>query len=453
MALLTNGLLPTPPHSLADAATSGASSAGSSPAYSLGSFYRHSPPGHPHNIGTPSSLGQSRYDSSLGLLTKKFVHILRGSPGNSLDLNRASQELGVQKRRIYDITNVLEGIGLLHKRGKNNVTWNNDPEVDLSRAPDPTGEMQGGHIGSPPRINKTTSVVLSARVESAQKEVQALREEEVALDRYLEYLTLQSTQFSTEAGNPANKGACATYLPRGVPNPSREMYVRYSDITGLESYGNDTIIGVKAPIGTNLEVPDPDQGMKAGMRRYQMFLSSKAKAPAAPPDRTGSGPINVYLVRPRAMSEGAGKAKTASTVGAAKIKKEPAPATGGYVEQENVGLNLNSSSEDPDHPAEPNDAPDTGIVKPPYAAQPLPPYPGHPVPYYPDHNMWGPPPGYPHAPFPPPPPTGQLQIGKRGEIFSCRSLSDIIAKRILNIRTHFVFTISQNPSAVMEARL
>jgi hypothetical protein len=54
---------------------------------------------------TPSSMSHpSRYDSSLGLLTKKFVSILRASPDNSLDLNRAASELGVQKRRIYDIT-------------------------------------------------------------------------------------------------------------------------------------------------------------------------------------------------------------------------------------------------------------------------------------------------------------------------------------------------------------
>ena len=55
--------------------------------------------------GTPSSVSHpSRYDSSLGLLTKKFVQILKASPDNSLDLNRAASELGVQKRRIYDIT-------------------------------------------------------------------------------------------------------------------------------------------------------------------------------------------------------------------------------------------------------------------------------------------------------------------------------------------------------------
>lgn len=28
-----------------------------------------------------------------------------------------------QKRRIYDITNVLEGIGLIEKRSKNSIQW------------------------------------------------------------------------------------------------------------------------------------------------------------------------------------------------------------------------------------------------------------------------------------------------------------------------------------------
>ena len=80
-----------------------------------------------------------RYDSSLGLLTKKFVALIQvlfvgipglhhdsstscqGAPEGVLDLNQAATALGVQKRRIYDITNVLEGIGLIEKRSKNNI--------------------------------------------------------------------------------------------------------------------------------------------------------------------------------------------------------------------------------------------------------------------------------------------------------------------------------------------
>ena len=41
-----------------------------------------------------------------------------------MDLNVAVNTLKVQKRRIYDITNVLEGIGLIKKGGKNYIRWN-----------------------------------------------------------------------------------------------------------------------------------------------------------------------------------------------------------------------------------------------------------------------------------------------------------------------------------------
>jgi transcription factor E2F3 len=64
-----------------------------------------------------------RYDSSLGLLTKKFVQLIQSSPDGIIDLNAAATELSVQKRRIYDITNVLEGIGLIEKKSKNNIHW------------------------------------------------------------------------------------------------------------------------------------------------------------------------------------------------------------------------------------------------------------------------------------------------------------------------------------------
>ena len=37
--------------------------------------------------------------------------------------------LQVQKRRIYDITNVLEGIGLIEKKSKNNIQWKGTSQV------------------------------------------------------------------------------------------------------------------------------------------------------------------------------------------------------------------------------------------------------------------------------------------------------------------------------------
>lgn len=72
----------------------------------------------------PKSPGEkTRYDTSLGLLTKKFIYLLSESEDGVLDLNWAAEVLDVQKRRIYDITNVLEGIQLIRKKSKNNIQW------------------------------------------------------------------------------------------------------------------------------------------------------------------------------------------------------------------------------------------------------------------------------------------------------------------------------------------
>ncbi|KAK8262553.1 hypothetical protein V6Z11_D13G265800 [Gossypium hirsutum] len=93
----------------------------------------------PSNLGSPGNnltpAGPCRYDSSLGivfapeysfsgLLTKKFINLIKQAEDGILDLNKAASTLEVQKRRIYNITNVLEGIGLTEKKLKNRIQWN-----------------------------------------------------------------------------------------------------------------------------------------------------------------------------------------------------------------------------------------------------------------------------------------------------------------------------------------
>lgn len=70
-----------------------------------------------------SPIEKTRYDTSLGILTKKFVGLLTSTEDGIVDLNQAADVLEVQKRRIYDITNVLEGVGLIKKKSKNNIEW------------------------------------------------------------------------------------------------------------------------------------------------------------------------------------------------------------------------------------------------------------------------------------------------------------------------------------------
>ncbi|KAL5216570.1 hypothetical protein ABZP36_007971 [Zizania latifolia] len=89
--------------------------------------------------------------------------------------------IAVQKRRIYDITNVLEGIGFIEKTLKNRIRW-------------------------------------------------------------------------------------------------KWLYVTEDDIKGLPCFQNETLIAIKAPHGTTLEVPDLDE------RRYRIVL------------RSTMGPIDIYLV-------------------------------------------------------------------------------------------------------------------------------------------------------------
>ncbi|GLD57971.1 transcription factor E2F3 isoform X1, partial [Lates japonicus] len=77
----------------------------------------------PHPITYTSTLKRSRDDTSLSFLTRRFAELLSRSADGVLDLNVVSQELSAPKRRVYDVTNVLEGIQLIKKKSKNNIQW------------------------------------------------------------------------------------------------------------------------------------------------------------------------------------------------------------------------------------------------------------------------------------------------------------------------------------------
>ena len=75
---------------------------------------------------------RARIENSLGELTRKFISLIRDSKDDlQVDLNDAAAKLDVQKRRIYDITNVLEGIGLIEKTIKNKIKWKSSNINDL----------------------------------------------------------------------------------------------------------------------------------------------------------------------------------------------------------------------------------------------------------------------------------------------------------------------------------
>ncbi|KAJ0259710.1 Transcription factor E2FA [Hirschfeldia incana] len=195
------------------------------------------------NAGSPATLtspGSCRYDSSLGLLTKKFVNLIKQAEDGMLDLNKAAETLEVQKRRIYDITNVLEGIDLIEKPFKNRILW------------------KGVDTSVPGDVDADVSVL--------QAEIENISLEEQALDNQIRETEERLRELSENEKN------------------QKWLFVTEEDIKTLPGFQNQTLIAVKAPHGTTLEVPDPDEAVDITQRRYRIIL------------RSTMGPIDVYLV-------------------------------------------------------------------------------------------------------------------------------------------------------------
>jgi len=190
----------------------------------------------PRKLKRESSKG--RGENSLNRLTARFMDLIAKSKGGIVDLNEAAISLNVQKRRIYDITNVLEGIGLIEKKSKNNIVWS------------------GGTVGSDSEDSEYTKAF--------QTELAILSEEEMRLDDVLR--------------DRQNE------LKKVLQDHQDVAYVTHDDIREMPVMKEQTIIAVRAQTGTRLEVPDPDaRATTVGRRCYQIFLKSEY-------------PIDVYLV-------------------------------------------------------------------------------------------------------------------------------------------------------------
>ncbi|NWI15768.1 E2F2 factor, partial [Crypturellus soui] len=217
---------------------------------------------------TPKSPGEkTRYDTSLGLLTKKFIRLLSESPDGVLDLNRAAELLEVQKRRIYDITNVLEGIQLIRKKSKSHIQW-----------------MGTG-------IFEEVSVATKQQV--LRQELAELARTERTLDRLLQDCALQLKQLTEDEANQRYPSLQGWGEWRGLPcslafsytrSVSTLAYVTYQDLRAIGTFEEQTVIAVKAPPETRLEVPDLQED------KLQLHL------------RSTKGPIEVYLC-PEEMPE------------------------------------------------------------------------------------------------------------------------------------------------------
>ena len=177
---------------------------------------------------------------------------LQASRSGSLDMNESATILQVPKRRIYDITNVLEGVGLIEKRSKNTVAWKGS-EAILGSSIDQSAKEQMGK--------------LRAEISTCQKE-------EAMLDQWISALLKVPT-----TGQPMRTSDVvqALFYPAG---DEQEIFTKdvLVDETGKP---RRALMAVHAPFDSVAHIPTPDEGPER-----QLFIGTKAglekNAPAEP---------------------------------------------------------------------------------------------------------------------------------------------------------------------------
>lgn len=156
----------------------------------------------------------NRHDVSLAMLTQRFLDLLLAAPGGSLDLREVTTSLRTRRRRVYDITNILEGIDLIRKESANRVKW--------------TGKCR-------------ISSFLRKNQQKFQRELQNLKLVEDALDGLIKNCAQQLFDMTDDAENAAS------------------AYVTHEDVCRLRAFQEQTVVVVKAPEETKLEIPAPKE--------------------------------------------------------------------------------------------------------------------------------------------------------------------------------------------------
>ena len=158
-------------------------------------------------------------ENSLGKLTKDFINYIKTEGRKSININDLVNKLGVKKRRIYDITNVLQGIEYLQKSGKNEIIWTKT-------------------ISNKSKAKKKPSLIKKNNNNKQKLNKEELEKEKKELDDDIE-------KFKAEFNSIAKKGEFEEY-----------GYITLDDIKKLSINKKVDLVVIKATKGTVMNVID-----------------------------------------------------------------------------------------------------------------------------------------------------------------------------------------------------
>lgn len=140
-----------------------------------------------------------------------------------------------------------------------------------------------------PNGNDSADPAESEALRRLRERSAALQREESVADQHLLYVQ-EVLRTMSEDENCKKYTSSIIILLTLYP---RLAYITHDDIRRIGCFSEDTLLAVKAPFGSTLEVPDPDEGMPPGRRRYEIQLTSR------------SGPIDVFLIQDNPVASNA----------------------------------------------------------------------------------------------------------------------------------------------------
>ncbi|KAF9405235.1 E2F transcription factor 3, partial [Podila epigama] len=213
---------------------------------------RKAAPANTANKPKAAPKDSSRAERSLGTLTKLFIRLLKEENG-SLDLNNTAIKLNVQKRRIYDITCVLEGIDLIEK-SKNNVRWKGIP-------------------------NKATSSCKANAAINRQRKEELLQERNRLNKEHARIMQMRAQVDGAIRDTLTNE------------NTSRYAYVSMDDIKRVDSLQDSLVLAINTPYETYMQLDDHASDPS---KPFVMNLEHKTRA--------GEVKLSPFVVPPRCES-------------------------------------------------------------------------------------------------------------------------------------------------------